>query len=710
MIIDAEFLLARLPAFYRQRDAESGGQLRALLDVIASQGQLVEQDIARLYDNWFIETCDDWLIPYIGDLLGVRGLYAVAGTASFSQRALVANTLRLRRRKGTLAVLEQLALDASGWRARGHEFFEQLATTQHLNHPRPHSLRTPDLRQGGALERVDSAFDHSCRSGEMRGMAAGGRYNIANIGLFVWRLQAYALQRSPALKAEGEEGRYHFDPLGRSLDDLGLGAGAMLYNRPRTETDVATLAEPVHLPEPLSRRRLHDELTALRQAIADGSSPRLGYFGASEGGPVLRLWLDGAEVASENLVICNLSPLPGVVPADWRRPPASLAVARSDGSGVLNFPRQAGDWLVGIDPVLGRIALPAGAAVGQVDVAYAYGFVGDVGGGPYDRRPLQAADEPRDGLLDPADFEQLLTVPGDHPTLAAAIGAMVPGNRVLIRLTGDSREQLTPDLNLPDTHLAIEAVNQRRPVVVGDWKLRGNSNTRLTLSGLLVDGQLQLQGSLRQVEVRHCSLVPARGGIRHSGNGSLLELALSYSLCGPIRANLALAGVSLRHSAVDGGDGAALELPDTHLTVDRCTLVGATKTGELSASNSLFTGAVTVSRRQQGCVRFCFLSPKSQTPRRYRCQPDLAVAGLPPTLAKTELVRVSPSFTATSFGHPAYLQLRQSTPPEIRQGAEDGAEMGVWNLLQQPQRAANLRQAVDEYLRFGLEAEVIFVN
>jgi len=215
---------------------------------------------------------------------------------------------------------------------------------------------------------------------------------------------------------------------------------------------------------------------------------------------------------------------------------------------------------------------------------------------------------------------------------------------------------------------------------------------------------------LRQVELRHCSLVPARGGIRHTGNGSLLEIALSYSLCGPIRANLPLAGVSLRHTVVDGDDGAALDLPDSLLTIDRCTLVGTTKAGELSASNSLFTALVTISRRQQGCVRFCFLSPKSQTPRRYRCQPDLAVIGLPSALAKTELVRVSPSFTATTFGHPAYLQLRQSTPPEIRQGAEDGAEMGVWNLLQQPQRTANLRQALDEYLRFGLEAEVIFVN
>ena len=42
--------------------------------------------------------------------------------------------------------------------------------------------------------------------------------------------------------------------------------------------------------------------------------------------------------------------------------------------------------------------------------------------------------------------------------------------------------------------------------------------------------------------------------------------------------------------------------------------------------------------------------------------------------------------------------------------ADNGAEMGVWNLLQQPQREANLALALDEYLRFGLEAAAIFVN
>ena len=59
-----------LPVVYRLRDAEHGYPLRALLQVIAEQVNVVEDDIAQLYENWFIETCQDWVVPYIGDLIG----------------------------------------------------------------------------------------------------------------------------------------------------------------------------------------------------------------------------------------------------------------------------------------------------------------------------------------------------------------------------------------------------------------------------------------------------------------------------------------------------------------------------------------------------------------------------------------------------------------------------------------------------------------
>lgn len=709
-MIDAALLLSRLPAFVRERDRELGGPLQALLAIVAEQGAIVEADIQRLYDNWFIETCEPWVVPYIGDLLGVRGFHAVVGQGARGQRGYVANTLRARRRKGTVPVLEQLAFDATGWRARAVEFFQLLGTTQNVNHVRLGNVRSPDLRDATQLERIDGPFDRAAYSAEVRALPEG-RYNIPNIGLFVWRLSAYSVGRTRARKATTLPGFYCFDPIGRSGSEDGTLAAGTLFNRPRTELEITHLAEPINVPEPLSRRVLHEELSSVRQALTDGEAPTLAYFDSHGGGAVLRIWLDNVEVPPEHLVVCNLTPLPAAAPEEWRRPPVSVTVEASRATRPSRvFPAAAHEFLVGFDPVLGRIALPEGKDATVVEVGYSYGFAGDVGGGPYDRRPTLAEDEPEDGLLAASDFDVVLRVPGDHATLAAALAAVPSGSRTIVRLLGDAVHETGPALDLPDTHLAIQADNQTRPFLIGDFTLKGNANTRLSLSGIFLHGALRLSSVLRQVDLRHCSLTPAQGGIIIRGVPSELELKLSRVLAGKVEADNAIGGFSARSSILDDPAGVALTLPGTPANLDRVTIFGSSSVGALVASNSIFTDAVVAKRRQEGCVRFCYLADGSKTPRRHRCQPDLVIKDLPSALAHSERVRVTPAFTSSRFGDGAYGQLRRTTAPEIRSGADDGAEMGVWNLLQEAQREANLHQALDEYLRFGLEASAIFVN
>jgi hypothetical protein len=123
-----------LPVVYRQRDEQKGLPLKALLRVIAEQVNVVEADIARLYENWFIETCDDWVVPYLSDLVGYQPVYEAGqpGEVDTPQgqqrnkilipRREVANTIRNRRRKGTLALLELLARDVANGRAAPWSF------------------------------------------------------------------------------------------------------------------------------------------------------------------------------------------------------------------------------------------------------------------------------------------------------------------------------------------------------------------------------------------------------------------------------------------------------------------------------------------------------------------------------------------------------------------------------------------------------------
>jgi hypothetical protein len=143
------------------------------------------------------------------------------------------------------------------------------------------------------------------------------------------------------------------------------------------------------------------------------------------------------------------------------------------------------------------------------------------------------------------------------------------------------------------------------------------------------------------------------------------------------------------------------------------------------ASNSIFTGPVVAGRRQAGCVRFCFVPECSKVPRRFRCQPDLAiqtkleaVLKTNPPLSKTEQnglaaelrQALQPLFTQRQYGQAAYAQLALNCSLEIRGGADDQAEMGVFHFLQQAQREANLRASLDEFLRVGLEAGIFYVS
>src|SRR5215211_2415885 len=126
MSFDKETLYKLLPAFDRLRDIEladpslpegkGDGPMKALLSLIAEQVAVLEEDLDQLYDDQFIETCANWVVPYIGDLVSARRVFVFPG-ARFTERAFVANTMAYRRRKGTAAVVEQLARDVTGWNA-----------------------------------------------------------------------------------------------------------------------------------------------------------------------------------------------------------------------------------------------------------------------------------------------------------------------------------------------------------------------------------------------------------------------------------------------------------------------------------------------------------------------------------------------------------------------------------------------------------------
>lgn len=674
-----------LPAVYRIRDAERGYLLRAFLRLIASQVKIAKEGIDRLWDDLFIETCDDWIIPYIGDLIGNNPLHDIERPS----RADVAKTIYYRRRKGTLPMLEELARDVTGWGCHAVEFFQMISWAQNLNHLRLHSKGCPDIRDLNTMDLVDTAFDSVSHTVDVRAIKQNeGWYNTRNIGFFLWRLRSYPLENVQARPVSGSgDYRFHFSPLGNPVP---------LFHHPLREGDEIGLAGEIHVPGPIRPAAFHFHTE--------------NYYGS---GRSVHITKDGTPIKPQDILCKNLK--------NWDRPLEK----------------------VGVDVTRGRIAFATGEEPSEVIVSYYHGFGADVGGGQYERRST---------LTDPknADWEktvrQLPENPDEVTTISAALEDWKDSDKPkgIIHIADNGTYQESIQIELADDRwLAIEAKNNQRPTLrltgSGALEVIGNHPTAgLTLNGLLIEGAIDLQDSLGELQILHCTLVPGLSmnedgepvhpdapSIQAATSNLSLAIEIHDSIVGALRLPADMTRLTVGDCILDALGEVAIALTGTNdqvgppTVLERSTILGKVWVKELIlATEVIFDQPVYVERTQMGCVRFSYVPPDSQTPRRYRCQPDLALAEragawddeLPEAEKALVRARLQPGFTSLHHGDPGYAQLNLNCAEEIRTGAEDGSEMGAFSHLRQPQREANLRIRLEEYLPFRLEAGLVYVT
>ena len=248
MSLDAEQLYRLLPAVYRVRDAAARQPLRALIGAFARELEALEENLEQLYDDQFIETCAEWVAPYIGDLIGYRPLHGVVAAVA-SPRAEVANTIAYRRRKGTALMLEQLARDVTDWPARAVEFFEQLATTQYMNHLRPHAPATAAVRSQRAMLAANGPFN--ARRAHRRDAPARDAARPLQHSEYRHLPVAPAAVPPARRAAVARSGRRQRpastrQPAGRRP--------ARCSASPQPETEIDHIAEPTNVPDPLRIR------------------------------------------------------------------------------------------------------------------------------------------------------------------------------------------------------------------------------------------------------------------------------------------------------------------------------------------------------------------------------------------------------------------------------------------------------------------------
>ncbi|WP_432158128.1 hypothetical protein [Streptomyces sp. bgisy153] len=705
-------LYALLPAVHRRRDAEQGGPLRALLTVVADSAAAVRQDIERLYDNWFVETCEDWVVPYIGDLVGYEVLPWIATAlsedtvragglpAAAVPRRDVADTVDHRRRKGTLALLEDLASGVAGWPARVVEYRHLLCLTQPVRRFTSDGAtarrRTAhgglvDVRGASALDRLGGPFDGAARTVEVArpdSPRRAGRYGVQSVGVYVWRLRAYSVTRAPAYCLDRDRACYAFNV---------LAVDTPLYTAPVPEPSRCHVADETNVPEPISRRALSERLYDL--------------YGP---GRSLCVWTGPDSVA-------DVVPLARVVAADltdWSYRPAPGQVA--------------------VDPVLGRLVLgPGTGPASEVRVSYHHAFSGDLGGGEY---PRPAPEQPDRGALyrvGPGERHRSVADALDHwqaakrggPAGAEAVVEIIsnevyeepaeirldPGDRLTLR----AAQGVRPVLRLPRGRhgdrpqgLVINGTGTGRP---------GEAPTVCVLDGLLVaGGGIRVRGEVGRLVLRHCTLVPgwvlqaqgrplAPGAPSLDIAGSPVSVEVRSSILGAVSVDPAGEAnvLDVCDSVVDATDleATALGAPDggsagVVLTARRSTVLGQVRVrGVELLENCLLAGEVRVDRRDRGSLRFCWLPEGSATPTRFHCEPDHSGS-------RAADLR----FSATRYGAPAYVRLSDRCAAEIRRGGANGSEPGALHQLFQPQREDNLRIRLAEYTPAGCDTGLHFVT
>jgi hypothetical protein len=503
----ADKLWKLLPAVYRALDTDqfnvygplrenAYGPLREIVNRIGATTGSLRRSIDRLWDNQSIESCDDWVIPYIADLLGTR---LVNGLEPSRQRLDVANTISYRLRKGTVGVLEQIASDITGWDAKVVEFFRRLGRTRHGLDPPVGPVSAPgsqpdklqlaegivgalthtriggfaDLRNVYGAGKSRSAFDEFFHTADTRmGQGVFGWHAIAHLGVFVWRLLSLSVGPVTPVPVQGCPGWYTFDPTGRDIPLFAARRGAGAFGH------LWVSPSEGQLPTPISQQLLDADIKLDKQG--------LGLY------PV------------EPPPVDTVMP-PPVMSVGVGGQPATIVPAAS----------------LTLRPARGRF-YHAPSPPQSVIAKYSYGFPSLIGAGPYDRRG------------------QAVTVPTPAPPVIVTGGGTqlagaVPGTGTVtikdsLTYTNTSSPPGALDVTVTGA-LTLQAGNSERPLLRLDpdparpWLIHGASAAAtLVMDGLFISGHdIVLTGTFAAVTLTCCTLDPgsaATPGVLANPGGS----------------------------------------------------------------------------------------------------------------------------------------------------------------------------------------------
>jgi hypothetical protein len=764
-------LYDRLPEIYRVRDAEQTppGMLAAYLRAVETVYGAIDENIEALYDDLFIDTCDDWVVPYIADLLGTTHLKGPPRTL----RADVADTIALRRRKGTLSAIERLARNLTDWPARAVELRPNVAWAQHLNHQRPDRGGRPPYgladvgpstpRVGGTvavrdpamLELLGTPFDPYAYTPDVKRADDGAVHvNLPNLAIYLWRLAAFRL---PVVR-----------PLLKGVTDTGPAAPGNGLARFILRVDLDALDRPVRLFNTWRRPEAAavDGVERLTEpdAVAGPILPARLETGSEAGNPSAYVSVDAFDAAAVPPTGLDLgdtglqlylpaSILDGVA---WRFRADNLCaweagIARPLGLHEISIDPVIGRLLIGVASAAERDVLRTAAGAPRFLAGYSYGAVGPVGAHPVSRDPaVPAGTAVRvvDGLAGGPTLQDQLanlhTLTGpliveirdslvhdlNPETLA---GALAEGGRVALRLahpvTIRAAAGMRPVIRLARP-LGLRPADPAAPEVrTLSFRLEGVFLTRaagfpanralverLALARFECTGATLDPGGHVQRDGTRATLLPAIEaaagyGFANAADlaafGAVPEIVLVRSVAGAIRADAGYR-LSVQDSIVDAGVGPD-DPPGAARAVASVADPAQVPGPPLSVSGATFLGPVHV-REARGAGAI-FTHRLTVWNHQVGCLRQCRFSGqgdrLPPHRACVSGPGARVAFTSIRHGQPGYGQLARGTDERVLTRGPGDDAMGAFGFLQEAHRRTNLDIRLREFMPVGVRALVV---
>jgi hypothetical protein len=766
-------LFQRLPEIYRIRDTEQvpPGQLEAYVGLIDGVQTALHDDIAALYLDFFIETCNPWVIPYIADLLGTSHLSG----DPHDLRADVARTVRNRRRKGTLGAIESVVHALSGWAVHAVEMRERLLWAQHLNHQRPDAGGVPPLSlvtdiaaatRGGSVTLRDPAllsllggpFEPFAHSVDLK--PPGAAYNLPDLAIFLWRLESYRVPVSqPVFRGiSAIPPQSGFASFAARFDLHPMGEPMVLFNSHRFNADadppLLTSGDAVPGPMPAAR------LTSNRPAGRPESYVQVTtYKTTPPPNPPKPPDAPGSDAVG---LVLHL-PQGNFGNTVWQFRGANLCAWEAGLRPAL------GEYEIAIDPDRGRIAFGAktnAEAVALRDhllVSAGYGFTGPTGAQPVSRPERPAAWQGKlpivrtvDYHTDPLGLQKALD---DLPSLTAPLIVEIVDSRTydldLAAVSGIGNEGGNKVFLLPES-LWIRAIGGQRPVIrlkqplafapknvsTSDADQAAMSSLMVRLEGLYLTrgsgfpagAALIERAALNQLHVTGCTLDPG-GFVKLDGNRAPLRSAMrltddfgfsdpaklaAFEQTPDIRVERSIVGtlaigtsytLTLSGSIVDAGTGVG-ETPGSFAVCAPTATPDKDWGPELIVDGMTCFGRMRVTRANgAGGIWTGRLEAHDNQAGciRFSC-----FSGdndrIPPNHGCVFATSARLRFTSEAFGSAGYAQITTCTDLHIREQGPADDEMGAFGYLLESHKWKNVGIRLREYTPIGVRPVLIPVT